>query len=143
MARRKGVAAPKPAEPVKKESWVLGNLRARHERFKASLEVGHEDVDDSEINAWMNAAIDRIEDLEREAFEMQKRLDEASKTIDDKDTKISDLEEKLEEFDTEVSDAARKVVALVPIVLGREDPVSEPIEAFNLRRAVEDLKTVC
>lgn len=135
MARRKGVAAPKPAAKVRRESWRLENLRARLKKNDSSTDI--------ELYAVAREAVDFIDDLEREAFEIQKRLDDAEKTINDKDTKISDLEEKLEEFDTEVSDAARKVVALVPLVLGREDPVSEPLEAFNLRRAVEDLKTIC
>jgi archaellum component FlaC len=145
MARRKGVAAPKKAlvKETPRESWMLGNLRARHERFKASLEVGHEDVDDSEINAWMDDAIDHIEDFEKKVLDLEKQLADSEKTIESLESDAQDLRDKLEEFDTAVSDAARRVIELVPVVLGREDVVSESIEAFDLRRAVEDLETAC
>jgi chromosome segregation ATPase len=120
---------------VRRESWRLENLRARLKKNDTSEAV--------ELYGVAREALDYIEDLEREAFEQEKRLDESRKTIDDKDTKISDLEIRLEEFDSEVADAAREVIKLVPAVLGREDVVSESVEAFDLRRAVEDLKTVC
>lgn len=143
MARRKGVAAPKAKEPVRKESWRLENLRLRLKKNDTIPEGEWTAIRHIELYGVAREALDYIEDLEREAFAQQKRLDEAQKKIDASEVKIDDLECKLSDFDTAVSEAARRVIELVPVVLGREDVVSESVEAFDLRRAVEDLETAC
>lgn len=131
MARRKGVAAPKVKKPSQKESWRLENLRLRLKK--------HDTSEDVVLYGVAREAIDYIEELERSALAMQRLLDDANKTIEDKD--VSNSSRSL--IFVEVSDAARRVIELVPVVLGREDVVSESIEAFDLRRAVEDLETAC
>lgn len=170
MARRKGVAAPKKsvkkhngtkldastyffgkaktksaAEAIRKESWRLENLRLRlkkHDTLPAAA-AEFPNILRIELYGVAREALDFIEDLEREAFEMKKSLDDSNKTIESLESDAQDLRDKLSDFDTAVSEAARRVIELVPVVLGREDVVSESIEAFDLRRAVEDLETAC
>lgn len=145
MARKK--APPKKATPFK-ESWKLEYLRNRLKTDDTAdfyaLARDQQGVDFiRRIYALAQESVEYARQLEGEAFEAQQRFDELSKQNDDLENDVSDLEDRLQDYDTKVSNAARKVVALVPVVLGREDALAEPLEAFNLRRAVEDLKTVC
>jgi phage shock protein A len=138
MAKKKKV---EPEKEKLRESWELENLRSN---LRGIREVTPDAVEDKwacRLFDLADEAIGRIALLEEEADCQKKKLDEVERQVEAKIEEIEALQEKLDEYDTEVADAARKVIKLVPSVLGHED-LNEHLETFDLRRAVEDLKIV-
>lgn len=141
VKKRKGVMA--PPTKVQRYSWMFERLNLRLKSLREGVASTDLTPHETLLLTWAKDALEHIGSVELENFVMQKRLDDAAKTFDKSESEIEDLKNKLDELNTDIADAAKKVVELVPVVLGREDSVSEPLEMFDLRRAVEDLKTVC